>query len=102
MRSREEFDTKLRELIGNGNLYFQPSEQVQMKYPCIVYKRSNIDLQYADNKAYIGTNCYEVTVISKNPDYHIVEEIPFVFPMCRFNRFYTADNLNHNSFTIYY
>lgn len=102
MRSRLDFDDELRDLIGNGNVYYQPPENIKIKYPCIVYKRSNIDIKRADNMAYTSTNCYDVTVISKNPDYYVFDEVIERFPMCRFNRNFTFDNLNHYTYTIYY
>ncbi len=102
MRSRLEFDAKLRELLGSSNVYFQPPESIKLKFPCIIYKRSRIDAKHADDKFYMGTNCYDVTVISKDPDFPLVEEMLIAFPMSRFDRFFTVDNLNHNIFTIYY
>ena len=101
-RSRLEFDAKLRAALGSTNVYYKPPESVKMKYPAIVYKRTNIDLIFADNVTYRATNAYEVTVIAKDPDFPLVDELPYLFPMCRFNRHYTVDNLNHDNFTIYY
>ena len=102
MRSRLDFDERLRELIGNSNVYFQPPESIKLKYPCIIYKREDMDVKRADNLAYHKTNCYDVTIISKDPDYYLFDEIMDEFPMCRFGRPYTYDNLNHRTYTIYY
>ena len=44
---------------------------------------------------------YEITVIDENPDSEIVKRISML-PKCRFNRHYVSDNLNHDTFTIYY
>ena len=45
---------------------------------------------------------YEIIIIDSDPDGNIYEKIPAHFPMCRFNREYTADDLNHYVFTIFY
>lgn len=102
MRSRLEFDSELRDLIGNSNVYFQPPESIRLKYPCIIYKRTDVDIKHADNKAYMTTNCYDVTVISKDPDYALFDTIIERFPMIRMGAFFTYDNLNHHNYTIYY
>lgn len=102
MRDRLYFDEKLRELIGNSNVYFQPPESIKLKYPCIVYKLRDIDVKRADNAAYLSTGCYDVTIISKDPDYYLFKEIVETFPMCRSGGFFTYDNLNHHNYTIFY
>lgn len=102
MKSRLEFDFELREMLGTSNVYFQPPESIKLKYPCIVYKVRDVDVMRADNKPYVMTNCYDVTVISKDPDFKIFTEIIKRFPMCRMGSFFTYDNLNHHTYTIYY
>ena len=102
MKTRTDFDAELRDLIGSTNVYFQPPESIKLKYPCIVYKLTNEDIKRADNRAYLRTNCYDVTIISKNPDYPLFDEIIERFPMCRMGSFFTYDNLNHHNYTIYY
>lgn len=102
MRSRLEFDEELRELIGNGNVYYQPPESIKMKFPCIRYKMVDVNIKRADDLAYHKTPCYEVTVISKDPDFFVFEEIIDRFPMCRVGRPFYYDNLNHRTYTIYY
>ena len=39
--------------------------------------------------------------VDKNPDSKFVEDISKL-PMCRFDRHYTADNLNHDIFVLYF
>ena len=88
-------------VLGSRNVYFQPPANVRMNYPAIVYSRNDIWNTFADNSAYIQSHSYEVIVIDKNPDSGIVDRIASL-PMCRFNRHYTSDNLNHDAFTLYY
>jgi hypothetical protein len=83
------------------NVYFQPPSNVQMQYPCITYKRDFAETEFADNIPYGYTKRYMITVIDQNPDGTIPDEIAKL-PMCTFNRFYTADNLNHDVFQIFF
>lgn len=101
MASRLELQTRLEEILGSRNCYFQPPTSLQMSYPAIKYTLSGIDKVSANNAAYIQTRSYEVTVIDANPDSEIPDKV-LQLPMCRFNRHYTADNLNHYVFTLYY
>lgn len=99
--NRIEFDEILREILGSGNVYFQPPESVKMKYPCIVYERTDADTKFANNNPYTFTWAYEVMVIDKNPDSEIPGKIAKL-PLSRFARHFTANNLNHDVFIIYY
>ena len=98
MRTRLELDTKLRELCPN--VYYQPPESVRMKYPAIRYSRYDVDNQHADNFAYFQSPAFQIIVIDANPDSEIVPAIAEL-PMCSYDRHYSADNLNHDVFTIY-
>jgi hypothetical protein len=86
---------------GKLNVYFQPPETVKLVYPCIIYSRSSGDTKFANNKPYINTKRYQLIVIDKNPD-SIIPEVVTMLPMCKFERHYTKDNLNHDVFNIYY
>lgn len=101
MASRLELQDELEKLLGSKNVYYQPPESVKIKYPAIVYRRSDIENDFADDQVYIQSHFYEVIVIDKNPDSEIVEEVSRL-KTCRYDRHYTADNLNHDVFTIYY
>jgi hypothetical protein len=83
-------------------VYFQPPASLRMEYPCIKYSLSGIDIKRADNIAYNRTNQYQVTVIDPDPDSVIPSQLIERFPKIRFDRPYTADNLNHYVFTLYY
>lgn len=72
-----------------------------MVYPAIVYSREHIEAIYADDNIYNFHRSYQVTVIDKDPDSEIVDKM-LKLPMCRHDSNFTADNLNHDTFTIYY
>jgi hypothetical protein len=83
------------------NVYFQPPTNVQLKYPCIVYKRDFADTKFADDVPYNHTKRYQVTVIDRDPDSDIPDQVAAI-PMSLFNRFYTAENLNHDVYSVFF
>ena len=101
MNRRLELQDKFEELLGSRQVYYQPPESVKLSYPCIIYKRSSIMNNNANNQVYRQDTAYEVTVIDKRPDSEIVYKLSR-FPKTYHNRHYTYDNLNHDIFTIYY
>lgn len=72
-----------------------------MQYPCIVYQRYNALTTFADDTPYVHTKRYQVTLIDTNPDSPVFDKIA-LFPMCLHNRFFVANNLNHDVFNLYY
>lgn len=99
MKTRLELQAMLEEVLGARRVYFQPPASVKMSYPAIVYSRSFIENNYANNEVYKQNNRYELIVIDKNPDSEIVRKISLL-PRCRFDRHYVADGLNHDVFII--
>lgn len=101
MANRLDLQAELEELLGSRNVYFQPPASVRINYPAIVYTRSDIDNTFADDSVYMQSNFYEVTVIDEDPDSKIVDAVSKL-PTCRFSRHFTSENLNHDTFIIYY
>jgi len=101
MSRRIELQTIFEGILGSENVYFQPPENLKMKYDCIVYERSRIDADHADNAPYHLHDRYQVTAIYKNPDSELPHKIAML-PMCSHERHFTADNLNHDVFNLYY
>lgn len=101
MAQRLELQALLLSLLGSGNVYFQPPPTVKMKYPCIIYKRDYINTDYSNNKPYKLKKRYQITVVDANPDSGIHEKVA-ALPLCSFDRFYTADNLNHDVFNLFF
>ena len=101
MASRLKLQSELEELLGSRNVYFQPPASLEMKYPAIVYHRSNIRNTFANNSVYKQNDAYEIVVIYKDPDSDIPRKVSLL-PLCSFDRHYVADNLNHDTFTTYY
>ena len=101
MANRSELQSKLEELLGSRNVYFQPPESLKMQYPAIVYSRNPIENRFANNTVYKQSQAYQVTVIDKNPDSDLPQKLSRL-PMCRHDRHFTSENLNHDVFTLYY
>lgn len=83
------------------NVYFQPPESLTIDYPCIIYNRNNIDTDFANNVPYRHETGYLITVIDRDPDSDIPGKVA-ALPKCVFDRFATADNLNHDYYKIFF
>ena len=101
MANRLDLQDLLEKLLGSRNVYFQPPPSVKIKYPAIVYSHKNIENLHANDEVYLQNYAYELIVIGSNPDSEIIDKISKL-PLCKFDRHYTKDNLNHDAFTIYY
>jgi len=83
------------------HVYFQPPETFKMEYPCIVYSRNKPAVMFADGIPYMVVSGYRIMVIDENPDSAIPGQIA-ILPTCNFERHYTANNLNHDVYNLYY
>ena len=101
MTSRLELQTKLEELLGSKNVYYQPPESLKMGYPAIRYSKSNISSRHADGMNYSNFTSYEIVVIDKRPDNEVIQKI-LELPLSSFDRHYVSDNLNHDVINLYY
>ena len=101
MSRRLELHRILSNIEGVKKAYFQPPATVKMMYPCIVYELNNMDTQYADDKPYSIMKSYTITVIDPDPDSNIKDSVALL-PYCRFDRHFCVDNLNHDTFKLYY
>ena len=101
MGSRIEFQTKLEGILGSRNVYFQPPNNLMMRYPAIVYEVDTIQNDFANNGVYKHDIAYLVTVIDEDPDSEIKDKISKI-PKTAWNRHFSADNLNHDVFRIFF
>lgn len=100
-RDRAELQTKLKEILGSDNVYFQPPASVAIKYPAIVYQRDTTQIHHAGNGLYASYKRYQITVIDRNPDSVIPDKV-LELPMCSHDREFVADGLNQDVFTLYF
>lgn len=99
MAPRSDLHDVLLEITDN--VYFQPPTNTIISYPCIIYALDGGKVEHADNRSYRHTMRYQVTVVDQNPDSELPTAI-IELPLCEFNRVFTADNLNHYVFTLYF
>lgn len=101
MRSRLELSQILNAIPGVEHVYYQPSANIKLKYPCIKYEMDRMDSDYADDLMYRGMKRYTITVIDSDPDSTIYEHI-LKLRYSSFDRVYAADQLYHYVCTLYF
>lgn len=101
MAPRPDLQDLLVSLLGSDNVYFQPPPSLQMSYPCIVYERGRINTDFADDLPYNRRKQYQVTVIDRDADSLIPDKVG-ALATCVHERFFTANNLNHDVFRLFF
>jgi hypothetical protein len=101
MAPRLELHDILKTILGSENVYFQPPNNTQMNYPSIVYQTDDYSVKYADDIPYNRRARFQVTVMDRDPDSLIPDKVAEL-PLCSFDRFFIADNLNHNVFNLFF
>lgn len=102
---RLDLDALLRTLMPEGaeeNVYFQPPENLTMEYPCIRYNIGFAESSFADNNPHRYTERFQITIIDEDPDTTIRQRLVETLPMCSFNRWYPADDLNHYVYNVFF
>ena len=99
-KTRTELQEALEAFLGSRNVYYQPPESIKLKYPCIIYEKSRISQVYADNVTYLKHKEYSMTLIYREADSTLPDDILDSFQLISFDRHYKADNLYHDVFTI--
>ena len=97
-RPRSELSEKLHMLCNN--VYFQPPSNLSMKFPCIVYSLSNINVRFANNDPYRTYDEYSVTYITRDPDDPVIHDLALM-RMCHMTNTGTNDNLHHYYYQVY-
>lgn len=87
--------SKLEEILGSRNVYYNPPENQKMNFPCIVYNRSYIEPIHADNTAYLDYTTYKITVVSKDPDHFAIKAI-LDLPMTKYSANFVKSGFYHN------
>lgn len=91
----------LCDILGSRQVYYQPPASVKMEYPAIVYSLDGADTKFASNKPYSHKRRYQVTYMDRKPDSPIYDKLA-ALPMCLFERWFAANQLNHNVFNLYF
>ena len=91
---------ELVEVLGSRNVYFQPPTNSALVYPCILYEVDGMSNDYADNKVYLQSVKYKVTVIDKHHNSPIFERL-LSRPYTAYSTRFTTTGLNHYICTVY-
>lgn len=83
-------------------VYFQPPSNVRMIYPCIVYSKNTNHTLRADNGIYGLFDAYRVTVIERDPDSKLTNDILQSFSRASLGSRYVVDNLYHSIINLYF
>lgn len=100
-QKRIDLHYKLRDILGSDNVYYQPPESIQIKYPAIIYSLSRIENKHADNGIYKQNRAYQITVIDKKPDHPAINKL-LEMSYCSYNREFKYDNLHHTVLDLYW
>jgi len=101
MGNRLKLQTSLETILDSRQVYFQPPESVRMSYPAIVYDLDGINTEYADDKVYSLTKSYQIILMDRKSNHYLIDKI-IQLHKCSFIRSYTANNLNHFVFRLYF
>lgn len=83
------------------HVYYQPPNNIELQFPCIKYERNGGDVAWAANRPYRHAKRYSVTVIDRDPDSTLPDQVEQL-PYCGFDRSFQADNLNHWVFNLFF
>ena len=98
--SRYALHTELQEFADA--VYFQPPSNIRMNYPCIIYHKISKIKEYANDKWYFKKQGYQITVIDKDPDSLIADDLEDHFQYCAISQYFVNENLHHVTLELYY
>jgi len=99
--TRYELNEKLKRY--SDNVYFQPTSDIRLQYPCIIYNVDEIEVLRADDGvAYKVDRSYNLTIIDEDPDSEIPYRIIQEFAYSTFVGVDVTDGLYHNRMKLYY
>lgn len=101
MKDRELLQTKLEEVLGSRNVYFQPPEGIKIQYPAIVYHLEQVKTDFANNDPYSLYNRYQITYIDRSPTSDVPKKLQGM-RMTRFTSYFARDGLNHYNHSTYF
>jgi hypothetical protein len=100
MKTREEIQQILEDILGSDHVYFQAPPNTGMKYPAIVYSFERFNRDNADNLPYIVTGRWQITHMYKSLKNDLKERFIFEIPFCSFDRRMKTDGVYNDYYTI--
>ena len=83
-------------------VYFQPPSNIRMNYPCIVYHKISKYKEFGNDEVYIKKQGYQLTVMDKDPDSLIADDLEDHFQYCSISQYFTNDSIYHVTLELYY
>lgn len=83
-----------------NHVYYQPTDNTKLLYPCIVYDEIDETVFYANGGRFVTIPKVQVTVIDKVPDSDLTESFVAWFPYARFTNKFVSDNLYHTLYEL--
>ena len=102
MARRLQLHEELCRILGTRNVYFQPPASVILKYDCIIYEIDNREDLRADDMHYRHFVRYKITLVTRDPDSELPEQLLNSFSRISHQRHFTVDNLHHDIYTLFY
>lgn len=100
MRTYRDLLHLLQQAVQHNRVYFQPPENLKIGYPAVVFHLSKIEIGHASDVPYKGAKEYSVTLITKDPEPDVIDEI-LKIPYSSLDTTYISDGMNHFVFTVY-
>lgn len=100
MRTYRDLLRLLQQAVQHDRVYFQPPENLKIGCPAVVFHLSKIEIDRASDVPYKGAKEYSVTLITKDPEPDVIDEI-LKIPYSSLDTTYISDGMNHFVFTIY-
>lgn len=100
MRTYRDLLHSLRQVVKHDRVYFQPPENLKIVYPAVVFHLSKMEIDRASDVPYKGAKEYSVTLITKDPEPDVIDEI-LKIPYSSLDTTYISDGMNHFVFTVY-
>lgn len=100
MRTYRDLLHLLQQAVQHDRVYFQTPENLKIEYPAVVFHLSKIEIDRASDVPYKGAKEYSVTLITKDPEPDVIDEI-LKIPYSSLDTTYISDGMNHFVFTFY-
>lgn len=96
MDHRPQLQITLEAITGVKKVYFQPTNNTRLEYPCIKFNLSDRTAVYADDRKYIKGESYTITFITRDATtaHEVLDQLEEI-ALCNFDRPYAADGLYH-------
>lgn len=90
----------MKKYSSDARVFFKPDSNVKLNYPCIIYTREGDQSRHADNTRYFNTTSYQITVIDRDSDSELVNDILNKLSLSRRSNEFVSNGLYHYIITI--